>query len=365
MLPLAEGAPAPRPPAEAVAPPPTERTAHAIPLDGITIDGRLDDWPEAMAAYPIDQVSEYYKPEPPEGPEDLTANFHVGYDAAESLLYLAIVVRDEDVVVLPDRPSYNTQDLCEVHVDSRPRRGDGRTFARYAMVPGPGRFAPRARRQPGLPRRSAPVRRRAGRLHQPGPPHGLRVGDPRAAWVPPRRPHRGGDEDRLRRGGLRRRRPRTRQLGDLDAPGLGGQPVRSDLRRQLRQPEPPREPGRRRKPPRPPRPGLRPRHRRPHGAAGRRRPGGDPAARPADAARLHRRRRPLREERGGGTLLGGGHGARRPSLRRPGGARPAGRRIDGRPVDSRTWAPAFTSTTMPARTATAAPPAPSRRSSRP
>ena len=156
LLPLAEAAAVPRPPAEAVAPLPTERTAHAIPLDGITIDGRLDDWPGAMAAYPIDRVSEYYKPDPPEGPEDLTANFHVGYDAAESLLYLAIVVRDEDVVVLPDRPSYNTQDLCEVHVDSRPRSGDGRAFARYAMVPGPGRFVPRARGNPafldGLPR---------------------------------------------------------------------------------------------------------------------------------------------------------------------------------------------------------------------
>ena len=30
-----------------------ERTAYAIPLDGITIDGRLDDWPEQMAVYPI------------------------------------------------------------------------------------------------------------------------------------------------------------------------------------------------------------------------------------------------------------------------------------------------------------------------
>ena len=143
LLPLAEA-------------PTDEHTAYAIPLDDITIDGRLDDWPEEMAAYPIDRVSEYYKPEPPEGPEDLTANFHVGYDAAESLLYLAIVVRDEDVVVLPDRPSYNTQDLCEIHVDSRPRSRDRRAFARYAMVPGLGRFAPRARGNPafldGLPR---------------------------------------------------------------------------------------------------------------------------------------------------------------------------------------------------------------------
>ena len=186
LLPLAEAVPAPRPPAEAVAPPPTEHTAYAIPLDGITIDGRLDDWPEAMAAYPIDRVSEYYKPEPPEGPEDLTANFHAGYDAAESLLYLAIVVRDEDVVVLPDKPSYNTQDLCEIYVDSRPRSGDRRAFARYAMVPGPGRFVDRASGNPaflnGLPRfadvRAAYSNRGRVTVYewaipvQPGFPHG-------------------------------------------------------------------------------------------------------------------------------------------------------------------------------------------------
>ena len=91
-----------------------DETAYAIPLKGITIDGLLDDWPEEMAAYPVAWVSPYYKPDPPEGPEDLTANFHVGHDVAEDLLYLAVVVRDDEVVVNPDRPAYNTQDLCDL-----------------------------------------------------------------------------------------------------------------------------------------------------------------------------------------------------------------------------------------------------------
>ena len=41
-------------------------TAHAILITGITIDGRLDDWPEQMAVYPIGWVSSAYKSMPPE-----------------------------------------------------------------------------------------------------------------------------------------------------------------------------------------------------------------------------------------------------------------------------------------------------------
>ena len=64
-----------------------DHTAYAIPISGITIDGRLDDWPERMAVYPIAWVSpSYYKAEPPEGPHDLTASFRVGYDPSEGVL---------------------------------------------------------------------------------------------------------------------------------------------------------------------------------------------------------------------------------------------------------------------------------------
>ena len=115
-----------------------DQTAYALPLEGITIDGRLDDWPREMAAYPIDWVSSWaYKETPPDGPKDLTARFHVGYNVADNLLYLAIVVQDDDLVVRPEAPSYETQDLCELYLHAP--SGD---LQRYAMVPGPGQFRP-------------------------------------------------------------------------------------------------------------------------------------------------------------------------------------------------------------------------------
>ena len=48
-----------------------DQTAYAIPLSGITIDGRLDDWPDEMAIYPIEWIHPTaYQPSPPRGPHD-------------------------------------------------------------------------------------------------------------------------------------------------------------------------------------------------------------------------------------------------------------------------------------------------------
>ena len=100
------------------------KTAYAIPLSGITIDGKLDDWPHQMAIYPIDWISPFYKLTPTEGPEDLTASFRVGYDLEASLVYLAIVVQDEDLVIHQEAPSHMNQDLCEEYVDADHSGGD-------------------------------------------------------------------------------------------------------------------------------------------------------------------------------------------------------------------------------------------------
>ena len=123
------------------------KTAYAIPLSAITIDGKLDDWPQQMAIYPIDWISSFYKPTPPEGPDDLTASFRVGYDLEANLLYLAIVVQDEDLVIHPEAPAYSNQDLWEVYVDADHSGGDagfgeGATGGaqQYGMVAGPGKF---------------------------------------------------------------------------------------------------------------------------------------------------------------------------------------------------------------------------------
>ena len=93
------------------------KTAYAIPLEGITIDGKLDDWPEEMATYPVDWISPvYWKSTSPDGPEDLTASFRVAYDLKANLLYLAITVQDDDLVVGNYWPQ-NRGDMGGVYID--------------------------------------------------------------------------------------------------------------------------------------------------------------------------------------------------------------------------------------------------------
>jgi RNA polymerase sigma factor (sigma-70 family) len=99
--------------------------AYAPPLAGITIDGRLDDWPPAIPRLPIDKLL-------PSGPGkrvgagglmdanlstsgDLSAAFSVGYDPKEQLLYLAVIVRDDQLVV--GHSSHLDTDAVEVYVD--------------------------------------------------------------------------------------------------------------------------------------------------------------------------------------------------------------------------------------------------------
>ncbi|MEW6752970.1 MAG: SpoIIE family protein phosphatase [Candidatus Latescibacterota bacterium] len=147
--------------AAAVCPTPSQAhnqlTAQAVPLTGITVDGRLDDWPPRMAAYPIASVSGLYRPAPPDGPQDLGAVFHVGHSREQSLLYVAVVVRDDDSVVRPEMPTFYNQDVCEIYVDGSHASGGSGPVLQYCMVPGPSRVAADADGNPRLLNGSTPA----------------------------------------------------------------------------------------------------------------------------------------------------------------------------------------------------------------
>jgi hypothetical protein len=75
-------------------------------MSGITIDGRLDDWPKDLRSYPVrNQLLGHpnYDSESREATGDPDASFRVGYDPKAGVIYLAVVVKDadEDVVVHP------------------------------------------------------------------------------------------------------------------------------------------------------------------------------------------------------------------------------------------------------------------------
>jgi RNA polymerase sigma factor (sigma-70 family) len=122
-------------------------SAFAVPLEKITIDGRLDDWPEGMIRYPIRRRlvgNSTYDGETPGANAYPEANFRAGYDRATGRIYLAVEVADEDVVASPEDPWHT--DAVEVYVDglfSEKSSPDGALVAtrmpviQYAAVPGP------------------------------------------------------------------------------------------------------------------------------------------------------------------------------------------------------------------------------------
>jgi len=69
--------------------------ALAIPIENITIDGDLSDWPEGMTYYTIDN------PEFQAAPKDsldIQGFFRIGYNAKESALYIATETTDESIL---------------------------------------------------------------------------------------------------------------------------------------------------------------------------------------------------------------------------------------------------------------------------
>lgn len=99
------------------------KLAQAINLDGIVVDGRLDDWPDSMQRYAIDHS--YFGGKL--GETDFHAEFRVGYNEVKQSLYFAIEIRDQSHQVDESGESvWNQQDSVHIYVDpTHSTRGSG------------------------------------------------------------------------------------------------------------------------------------------------------------------------------------------------------------------------------------------------
>ncbi|MFT5373379.1 MAG: hypothetical protein ACI906_000194, partial [Candidatus Latescibacterota bacterium] len=110
------------------------QTARAEVLRTIQIDGDLSDWPDGMVRYPLrTKVITHntgLEHADLDASDDLSPQFRVGYDPDENLIYVAIEVRDDQVVV---GTNYDNTDATEVYVN-----GNDDWPMQYAVVPGGG-----------------------------------------------------------------------------------------------------------------------------------------------------------------------------------------------------------------------------------
>ncbi|MED5413611.1 MAG: sugar-binding protein [Candidatus Latescibacterota bacterium] len=100
----------------------------AHPVDGIVIDGNLEDWPSAIPSYPV--LNAEYGAAPLDA-TDLDASVRFAYDPDESALLIAFEVEDDDVQIStrPDR-SWDTEDGVEVYLDLA---HNGETIRQFAL----------------------------------------------------------------------------------------------------------------------------------------------------------------------------------------------------------------------------------------
>ena len=98
--------------------------AIAVPLKGITIDGKLDDWPAGLEKHWILHNGQVYGPTDIDDADlktsaDLSPTFTVGYNPEENLVYIAVTVRDD---VEMAGYGWNVTDAVEVYAEGRRER---------------------------------------------------------------------------------------------------------------------------------------------------------------------------------------------------------------------------------------------------
>lgn len=91
--------------------------AYAIPIDGITLDGDLSEWPEDMTTYSIKNAE---LGDDPENKEDFEGNFRVGYNREQGEIYIGIEISDESKVIgSPDASFWDNQDGLELYINEK------------------------------------------------------------------------------------------------------------------------------------------------------------------------------------------------------------------------------------------------------
>ncbi len=87
--------------------------ALGVPVDGITIDGDLSDWPQGMRRY---EIEAYGFNDAPENRADYRGWFRVGYSQNQNALFVAVEVEDESVVTGNSLSNWDRFDGVEIYV---------------------------------------------------------------------------------------------------------------------------------------------------------------------------------------------------------------------------------------------------------
>ncbi|MFC1525251.1 two-component regulator propeller domain-containing protein [Candidatus Latescibacterota bacterium] len=95
--------------------------ALAASVQGIVLDGSLDEWPAGAIRFRIGDVVGGGHPQ---GDGDLQGEFGIGFDRESGALYVGIRVRDDSQISSPRADGSPSVDACEIHVSAAHEEGD-------------------------------------------------------------------------------------------------------------------------------------------------------------------------------------------------------------------------------------------------
>ena len=130
--------------------------AYAPVVEQIAIDGDLSDWPAQSLRYPVLNHNKVYGPTDIDKADlmqspDLTAYFMVGYSPTEQLLYVAVSVRDDSLIL---GTTFLDQDAVEIYVDGDHSGGfiqaPELSHLQYVVIPGDATYDPSVDENPWL-----------------------------------------------------------------------------------------------------------------------------------------------------------------------------------------------------------------------
>ncbi|MGI9550409.1 MAG: serine hydrolase, partial [Aurantibacter sp.] len=91
--------------------------AYVYPIDEITLDGNLADWPEDLERYPIKNAE---LGDTPDGIEDFDGHFRIGYSTDQNAVYIAMEITDQSLVIdTTGNSNWDTQDGLELYLNQK------------------------------------------------------------------------------------------------------------------------------------------------------------------------------------------------------------------------------------------------------
>ncbi len=89
--------------------------AYAYPIEGISVDGDFSDWPQGLKRYSMEFVGVGVNAT---NPEDLSANFRIGFQKHTSTIFIAIEIKDQSIMLDTSKyVNWNTHDGVELYLD--------------------------------------------------------------------------------------------------------------------------------------------------------------------------------------------------------------------------------------------------------